>query len=74
MEGYCREGQDYQSCSAIEEEGIDGRIMFKWIFKKSYGGVAWRGLIWLRIWAGGGLFVSAVMYLRISIKFPEFRH
>ena len=20
MEGYCREGQDYQSCSAIEEE------------------------------------------------------
>jgi len=20
MEGYCREGQDYQSCNAIEEE------------------------------------------------------
>jgi hypothetical protein len=22
MEGYCREGQDYQSCSAIEEEVV----------------------------------------------------
>jgi len=22
MEGYCREGQDHQSCSAIEEEVV----------------------------------------------------
>jgi hypothetical protein len=37
----------------FEDQDLDGRIMLKWIFKKSEG--AWTGLIWLRIGTGGGL-------------------
>ena len=31
----------------------DGRIILRWIFRKWDEGV-WTGLIWLRIWTGGG--------------------
>jgi len=37
-----------------EDPSVDGRFMFKCIFKKLDGG-AWTGLIWLRIGTGGGL-------------------
>jgi hypothetical protein len=38
----------------LEDPGVDGSIILKWIFKKWDVG-ALTGLIWLRIGTGGGL-------------------
>jgi len=37
----------------LEDPGVDGRIILRWIFRKWDAGV-WTGLIWLRIGTGGG--------------------
>jgi hypothetical protein len=37
----------------LGDPGVDGRIIFRWIFRKRDVGV-WNGLNWLRIETGGG--------------------
>ena len=37
----------------LVDPGTDGRIIWRWIFRKWDVG-AWTGLIWLRIGTGGG--------------------
>jgi hypothetical protein len=42
----------------LEEPGVEGRIILKWIFRK-WNVRAWTGSMWLRIWTG-------VRHLRIQ--------
>jgi hypothetical protein len=35
------------------DPGVDGMIIFKWIFR-NWNEAAWTGLLWLRIGTGGG--------------------
>jgi hypothetical protein len=37
----------------LEDPGVDGRIILRWIFRK-WDVRAWTGSSWLRRWTGGG--------------------
>ena len=49
----------------LEDPGIDGRIIFRWICRKWDLG-AWTELIWPRIGDRWGALVNVVMNLRVT--------
>ena len=54
----------------LEDPGVDGRIILRWIFRKWDVGT-WTGLIWLRMGRGGGNLLIRNGKLG-SIKYVEF--
>ena len=40
----------------LDDPGVDGGIILRWILRKWDGGGRWTSLIWLRIETGGGHF------------------
>jgi len=50
----CFGGEDLLGKYLLEDLGVDGRIILKWIFKSGMGRDG-LGFIWLRIGSGGGL-------------------
>jgi hypothetical protein len=45
-------GENLRKGEPLEDLGVDGRKLLKWILNKG-GGEAWTGYIWLRIGTGG---------------------
>jgi hypothetical protein len=43
---------DVRKGDYLEELGVDGSVISKWLFKM-WNSLAWTGLLWLRIGTGG---------------------
>ena len=46
-------GDDLRAREQLEDLGVDGKIILRWIFSK-WDLAVWTGLIWFRIGTGGG--------------------
>jgi hypothetical protein len=53
MEGRRILGFGWRDRDHLEDPGVDGRIILRWIFRK-WDVEVWTGLIWLRTGTGGG--------------------
>jgi hypothetical protein len=49
----------------LEDQGVGGKMGSEWILREIGLGGGWIGFDWLRTGTGGGLFLSAVMNLRV---------
>jgi hypothetical protein len=69
--GECFQVENSQVRNRLEDIGVDGMIILKWILKK-YKGRIWIGFIWLMIGSGGGGLVKTVMNLWVPENVDNF--
>jgi hypothetical protein len=54
-ESYTQHVKELYGRKVLEDPGVDGKTILKWIFEMRDGGITWTVSIWLRIGTGGWL-------------------